>query len=100
MLPETRRHPKGDPPLQEESKKTVPEELEKIALKNINKFPVCLMLQDEARFGRMSDPGRCWIPVPHRPKIMKALVREYIYIFGAVCPKTGHIDYMEWSHLT
>jgi hypothetical protein len=73
----------------------LPEELEKIVLKNMNRYTVYLMFQDEAGVGRMSDPRRCWVPVPHRPKIMKALVREYRYIFGAVCPKTGHMDYME-----
>jgi hypothetical protein len=73
----------------------LPEELGKIVLKNTNKFSVSLMFQGEARFGRMSDPGKCWVTVPHRPKIMKDLVREYRYIFGAVCPKIGHTDYME-----
>lgn len=53
------------------------------------------MFQDEARFGRISDPKRCWVPAPYRPKVMLALVREYKYIYGAVCPKTGHLDYMD-----
>jgi transposase len=56
--------------------------------------PIYLMFQDEARFGRLSDPRSCWAPSPSRPLIKLSLIREYKYIFGAVCPKTGHIDYM------
>jgi transposase len=67
----------------------------KAALKNKRNLPVCLMFQDEARFGRMSDPRRCWAPLGTRPKVISALVREYSYIFGAICPKTGHFDYMK-----
>jgi transposase len=52
------------------------------------------MFQDEARFGRMSDPRACWVPAPLRPVVKTALVREYNYVFGAVCPQTGCIDYM------
>jgi transposase len=44
--------------------------------------------------GRLSDPRVCWCPKPLRPVIKSALVREYKYVFGAVCPKSGHIDYM------
>ena len=35
------------------------------------------MFQDEARFGRMSDPRACWAPAPHRPVVNLALIREY-----------------------
>jgi hypothetical protein len=62
--------------------------------RNLKKFPICLMFQDEARFGRMSDPRACWAPKGYRPLIKSSLVREYKYIFGAVAPKTGHFDYM------
>jgi transposase len=62
--------------------------------KNLKRLPIRLMFQDEARFGRMSDPKRCWVPAPDRPLINQALVREYKYIFGAVCPKTGLHEFM------
>jgi hypothetical protein len=52
------------------------------------------MFQDEARFGRMSDPRSCRAPKGYRPVVKSALVREYKYIFGAVAPKTGCFVYM------
>jgi len=42
------------------------------------------MFQDEARFGRMSDPRSCWAPAPHRPVVNLALIREFRYEYAAV----------------
>ena len=53
-----------------------------------------VLFQDEARFGRLSDPRRCWAPRPVRPQVGLALVREYIYAFGAVSPADGRLDWM------
>ncbi|MDR3154535.1 MAG: transposase [Deltaproteobacteria bacterium] len=69
-------------------------EVGKALAKNKNNLPVDLMFQDEARFGRMSDPKSCWCPAPYRPIVPTALVREYRYVNGAACPKTGRFDYM------
>jgi transposase len=63
-------------------------------VKNYNKLPIRLMFQDEARFGRMSDPRSCWAPAPLRPLINLALVREFRYEYAAVSPWDGHLDYM------
>jgi len=52
------------------------------------------MFQDEARFGRMSDPRRCWAPAPLRPLVKMALVREYSYAYAAVSPVDGALDWM------
>jgi transposase len=54
--------------------------------------PLRLMFQDEARFGRINDPRRCWAPKGIRPEVGKQIVREYIYAFGAVCPFDGILD--------
>ena len=56
-------------------------------------------MQDEDLFGRMSDPVRCWAPAPCRPAASAALVREYRHVFGSVCPKTGHLDYMSADNM-
>ena len=53
-----------------------------------------LIFQDEARFGRMSDPRSCWAPAPHRPVVNLALVREFRYEYAAVSPWDGCLDYM------
>jgi transposase-like protein len=52
------------------------------------------MFQDEARFGRISDPRKCWAPAPLRPTVPLALVREYNYAYAAVSPVDGAIDWM------
>jgi transposase len=54
--------------------------------------PVRLMFQDEARFGRINDPRRCWAPRGYRPEVGRQIVREYTYAFGAVSPQDGTWD--------
>lgn len=54
--------------------------------------PLRLMFQDEARFGRISDPRRCWAPMPMRPIVACAVVREFTYAYAAVCPADGKMD--------
>lgn len=56
--------------------------------------PLRVMFQDEARFGRMSDPRSCWAPSPIRPKVALALVREYVYAYAALSPMDGSLDWM------
>jgi transposase len=47
------------------------------------------MFQDEARFGRISDPRRCWAPAGVRPEVNTQMVREYEYAFAAISPHDG-----------
>jgi len=51
------------------------------------------MSMDEARFGRMSDPRKCWAPPHCRPMVGLALVREFVYVYAAVSPGDGCLDY-------
>jgi len=50
------------------------------------------MFQDEARFGRISDPQRCWAKNGTRPEVKTQMIREYVYVFGAISPKDGCHD--------
>ena len=68
--------------------------MEAACLKNEDQLPLRLMFQDEARFGRMSDPRSCWAPAPHRPVVNLALVREFRYEYAAVSPWDGALDFM------
>ena len=52
------------------------------------------MFTDEARFGRMNRPRPCWAPIGIRPEVASQLIREYIYLYGAVCPKAGTCVYL------
>ena len=47
------------------------------------------MFADEARFGRINRPRPCWTPTGTRPEVAAQLIREYIYLYGAVSPKDG-----------
>jgi len=42
------------------------------------------MFTDEARFGRMNRIRPCWAPVGTRPAVAAQLIREYVYLYGAV----------------
>jgi transposase len=50
------------------------------------------MFQDEARFGRVSRPRSCWAPALQRPEVSSQIIREYVYVYGAVSPLDGHHD--------
>ena len=53
-----------------------------------------IMFVDEARFGRMNRIRPCWAPVGLRPEVAAQLIREYIYLYGAVSPKDGTCVYL------
>jgi hypothetical protein len=55
--------------------------------------PVRLMFQDEARFGRMVRPRRCWAPAPLRPIISNRYERQFVYVYGALSPLQGELDW-------
>jgi len=48
-----------------------------------------LMFEDEAGFGRISDPTACWAPLGVRPIVPCHHIREYEYAYGAVDPIDG-----------
>ena len=52
------------------------------------------MFQDEARFGRMVRIRRCWSPAPSRPTVDNGYERQFTYVYGAVSPMQGELDWM------
>jgi len=58
------------------------------------------MFQDEARFGRLSNPRRCWAPEGMRPQVSAQLVREFTYAFAAVSPHDGVLDSLVLPEVT
>jgi hypothetical protein len=48
-----------------------------------------LMFQDEAGFGRINKPKRCWCGDNIRPTVPCHRIREYMYAYGAVSPIDG-----------
>lgn len=57
--------------------------------------PLRIMFQDEARFGRLPVLRDAWCPHGERPLVRAAVQREYKYIYGAVSPFDGDVDWME-----
>ncbi len=55
--------------------------------------PVRVMFQDEARFGRMVRLRRCWAPAPLRPTVPNGYERQFVYVYGAVSPVEGELDW-------
>jgi len=53
--------------------------------------PVLIMAEDEGRFGRLNDPRRAWAPQAVRPLAPRQIVREFVYVFAAVCPRIGRM---------
>ncbi len=74
--------------------KKIPETMAQAVEQNRLNLPLRVVIQDEARFGRLSDPRRCWAPVPLRPLVRVALVREYTYAYAAVSPQDGSLAWM------
>ena len=60
------------------------------------------MFQDEAGFGRINKPKRCWAPKGVRPCVPSHHIREYRYAYGAVEPLTGDSFFLvlPWSNTT
>jgi hypothetical protein len=53
---------------------------------------VLFLVQDEARFGRITQPTRCWAPEHVRPNVPHQIICEAIYVFTAVIPQTGQMS--------
>jgi hypothetical protein len=51
--------------------------------------PVIFLVQDEARFGRITQPRRCWAPKGMRPCTPHQIIRQAIYAFTAVDHQYG-----------
>jgi len=52
------------------------------------------MFQDEASFGRISEPANCWAPPKCRPSAPCQRIREYKPVYGAVSPLDGESYFM------
>lgn len=73
--------------------------MEEALKQNTQSLPVSVMFQDEARFGRLSLPQRCWAPAPLRPLVVQGVVREYSYAYAALAPMSGELDWMMASSM-
>ena len=75
--------------------KKLPEKVAAVLIpEEVNGRQVRLMFQDEARFGRMVRIRRCWAPEPLRPSVANGYEREFVYVYGAVSPIEGEMDWM------
>src|SRR5437763_4338854 len=90
----------GHPSSQERSQspggleKKLPEDLASVLKSEaVGGRPTRIVFQDEARFGRMVRIRRCWAPAPLRPKVDNGYERQFVYVYGAVSPLQGELDW-------
>lgn len=79
--------------------KKLPELLRLIDLQWSDAGHLRLMFQDEARFGRISDPRRCWCPRPIRPVSIGMVSQEYVYAYAAVSVSDGGLETLILPHV-
>jgi hypothetical protein len=48
-----------------------------------------VFFQDDARFGRINEPQDCRAMPGFRPEVPSQIIREYTYVYDAVCPFDG-----------
>lgn len=65
---------------------------------SLKELSVRLYFQDEGRFGRINTVQKCWCKKGIIPKVTQQLIREYSYVFSAVCPETGNICSLIMPH--
>jgi len=60
-----------------------------------------ILFQDEARFGRINAPHRCWVK-GERPVVYCQIAREYTYAYASVGPFDGTMDshILPWAFST
>jgi transposase len=66
--------------IQEEFKKKLPEKIAEVWADRDpqDTRPAAHVPQNEGRFGRISEPRRCWAPKGMRPRVPRQIVREYL----------------------
>jgi transposase len=52
---------------------------------------VTIAFQDEARFGRINSPHKCWVK-GKRPTVFCQMTREYTYVYASCFPLDGTLD--------
>jgi len=55
----------------------------------VKEKPVMLFFQDEGRFGRINCLSKCWVPPKERATVEHQTIRQYTYVYTAICPQTG-----------
>ncbi|MCS6266249.1 MAG: transposase [Vampirovibrio sp.] len=53
------------------------------------KKPVRLFFQDEARFGKICQVRKVWLPKGERSVVEAQHIRQYLYAYSTMEPKTG-----------
>jgi transposase len=69
------------------SSKKLPELIRSVT--EIAKKPVRIFFQDEARFGKICQLRKVWLPKGERSEVKAQHIRQYLYAYSAIEPKTG-----------
>ena len=85
------RHRKADPELQQKFCRELPDRLEQLAHAHPKKT-LRVFFQDESRFGQQGTMTTVWARTGSRPAAVRQTEYDYLWVLGAVCPKTGQAD--------
>jgi len=53
---------------------------------------VRILVEDEGRFGQINNTRKSWAPQGVRPVAPRQIVRQYIYVFAAICAELGRMS--------
>jgi transposase len=79
-------HPHTDQQSQDDFKKNLQKNIEKILPEHAKNKPIEIWFQDEARVGQKGTLTRIWTKRGSRPRMKRDQRYNNAYIFGAVCP--------------
>jgi transposase len=81
-------HPKGDPQAREAFKQKFPALLQEIQRQHPDQR-LWTFWEDEARLGQQGTLTRVWARKGSRPRALKQIGYEFLYVLAAVCPANG-----------
>jgi transposase len=84
-------HRKSDPVAMEEFKQQWPEKQQSIAARHPDKW-LQVYFQDESRFGQQGTTTSVWAKKGSRLTAIRQTENQYLWVIGAVCPRTGHAE--------
>ena len=87
------RHRKANPEAIEEFKRNWPDRIQAVAAEHPGKR-LRVYLQDESRFGQQGTTTNVWAQRGSRPTAIRQTEYQYLWVLGAVCPETGHAEWL------
>jgi len=85
------KHRKADSAAMAEFVERLPERLAVVAAAHPERR-LRIYFEDESRFGQQGTTTNIWARKGSRPTAVRQTEYQYLWVFGAVCPETGHAE--------